>query len=861
MPEPLLGRLARWANSHAWLIILTWLLLAGASVWLAATRLGINTSTTDLIADEVPYRQDNMALRHAFPVLDDVLVVVIDAPTPEQADGAAAALIDRLAPRTDLFEWVEAPAADPFFRRNGLLYMNRDQLTDLADQMATAQPLLISLSADPSLGGLFDILIGAMEASGEMPPPAQFVGFLDGITAEIEALLADQPGQLSWRRLMVGDTGPLGDGRRTVLARPRIDAPAQAVVRDGITVVRRVVDNLRLESQGITVRLTGQPALSRAELETVSRGAVMAGVLSLALVTGLLVIGLHTVRLILAVLSTLLIGLMVTAGVATLTVGSLNLISVAFAVLFVGLAVDFGIHLALRYQEALSHRPKSALATAVCGVGPALGLASLCAALGFLSFVPTAYSGLAELGVISAGGMAVALIANVTLMPALLRVLGPMPARRPVRSGDLYVAFMERHRGAILLIAALLGGGAAAVAPLVQFDVNPLNLQDPNVEAVATYRELAGDPRMSPYTVQVLTPDMGQAEAVEGRLQSLEEVDAVMSISSFLPGDQDTKLEIIDGMALFLTPLLLPLPPEDPSSTGVRDLRAAIADLPPGSSDMRSAADRLEAALAAFQLRFGDTSQGQDVLSRRLVGGLPGWLDDLALAMQPSPVRGIQDLPETLRHRWIGTDGQIRVEASPSMDVSDSADMRAFAQAALAVQDHATGTPVVLTLASDTVVTAFWEATGLTVLAIVAVLIVVLRRWDDILLTLTPLLLATVWTLAAAVLLGLSFNLANVIVLPLLFGLGVASSIHLVSRRRQHRGARITEGSTPRAVLFSALTTVASFGSLAVSPHRGMSSMGVLLTIAILSVLLATLAVLPCLMAALDARRAKTRAK
>ncbi|MCA8933325.1 MAG: MMPL family transporter, partial [Rhodospirillaceae bacterium] len=648
-----------------------------------------------------------------------------------------------------------------------------------------------------------------------------------------------------------------------VLAQPAVDTASLALARNAIAAVRAAAVDLGLAEQGITVRLTGKPALNTAELATVSKGAALAGVLSFILVALLLVWGLGSARLIAAVLSTLVVGLLVTAGFATVAVGALNLISVAFAVLFVGLAVDFGIHVALRCREVADGRADAAgiptIAEAVAGVGPALALASVCAAVGFLSFAPTAYRGLAELGVISAGGMAVALVANITLMPALLAALKAVrPARKRPVSGTLYARATSRAGRPILAVAAVATVASAGLAPFVGFDVNPLNLQDPGLEAVSTYRDLAGDPNTSPYAAQVLVADRAAAAALADRLREVPEVGRVLSIASFLPDNQERRLEIIDTMALFLTPLLLPPSGDPPSDTGIEDLHAALAAAHPDDPDLAAAFARLDDALSAFQAHFAGDPAALERLADRLVGTLPAWLDDFSLALQPEPPQSIDDLPASLRDRWIGSGGQFRVEATPAVDVSASSAMRQFAAAVLAVADDATGPPVVLSRASDTVIGAFYEATGLTLIGILVVLIAVQRRLDDIVMTLLPLGIAALWTLAVAVALGLSFNLANVIVLPLLFGLGVASSIHLVTRRRQMRagGASVVETATPRAVLFSALTTIASFGSLAISPHRGMSSMGELLTVAIIAVLLATLVVLPCLMAELDARRA-----
>jgi predicted RND superfamily exporter protein len=133
----------------------------------------------------------------------------------------------------------------------------------------------------------------------------------------------------------------------------------------------------------------------------------------------------------------------------------------------------------------------------------------------------------------------------------------------------------------------------------------------------------------------------------------------------------------------------------------------------------------------------------------------------------------------------------------------------------------------------------------------------VLRDLRDLVFALAPLALAVLFTAASAVLLGLQLNFANVIVLPLLLGLGVSGALHVVMRwREEGRLASLAATSTPRAVLFSALTTVASFGSLAISDHPGLASMGLLLTIAIFWSLVCNLLILPNMLALANPRRA-----
>jgi hopanoid biosynthesis associated RND transporter like protein HpnN len=833
-----------------WVVVLS-VLSAVAAGGYVATHVRINTDTSDMLSPELEFRRNSRALSEAFPQFSDNLVVVVDGVTPDLADDAALRLAEALRGRPDLFGEVHDLAGDPFFRRNGLLYKDAGELADLGDRLAQAQPFLGALWKDPSLRGLVRMLGLAVDEAvkPDADLPLEIGGVLESIARVAEAQAAGEYLPLSWRALMEGGKAD-EDIRRVFVVRPALDFGSLQPASAAIEGVRAIAADLGLTpDRGVRVRLTGSAALSQEELKSVERSMGLANLLSLVVVAALLFAGFRSGRLAFAAVIALVVGLVWTAAFAQFAIGTFNLISVAFAVLFIGLSVDFGIHFGLRYREGLdAGQPHDeALRSAASGVGGALTLCAVSAAVAFYSFLPTDYRGLAELGLIAGTGMFFAFLANLTVLPAVASLLPPAPR---VRGRDPETGFEDaivRHARPVVAMAVLLALGSAALLPKAYFDFDPLNLKDPETESVATVLDLMKDERTSPRSIDILAPDRATAEALAAKLKTLPEVDGAITLADYLPKDQEEKLEILSSLGMFLLPSLSSADRRAPPDAG--ELKALLDDL---EDQARRLAGGPDAGLRPVGKRLLDAldrlpADGAAEFQDRLLSGLPGRLRDLRTALDAGPVT-LDDLPAPLRDREIAGDGRAKVTVRAREDLQDREALKRFVAAVRAVAPGATGTPVVILEAGNAVVGSFLEAGAIAVSVIGLLLAFLMRRLRDVLLVFAPLVLAGLMTAAVTVLIGTPFNFANLIVLPLLFGLGVAGSIYLVLRGRINGGAAgALATSTPRAVLYSALTTIASFGSLALSTHPGMASMGVLLTVSIACSLFSTLVFLPAL--------------
>ncbi|MEM7652693.1 MAG: MMPL family transporter, partial [Pseudomonadota bacterium] len=431
----------RWvslASQGAIIVVLAAVCVTAGLGFYAATNAGINTDTSEMLDRRLPFRQLIEKSREAFPQFGKTILIVLDSDVSGATDAAASDLSTALREKGTSIQSVFYPADDPFFRKNGFLYLKTDELEDLADRLTAAQPFLGTLARDPSLRGFVEILAPALQQEAEQlntnaePGATSTAGselrqILSQLTSTVIALADDKPGLFPWQEILTSDRNRT---RAVILVQPQLNFSSLSPAKAAMAEIREIAEDLKLNQRGVTLRLTGAAALSQEELKSVESNIGLVGLLSLVFVGLLLFVGMRSPAIAIAVLFTLICGLVWTGAFAVAIFGSLNLISVAFAVLFIGLGVDFGIHFGLRAKQAIDDGSaiRAALSEAGHDVGFALALTTVMAAIGFLSFLPTDYRGLSQLGVISAGGMVIAFIGTLTVCPAILALLPPKQA-------------------------------------------------------------------------------------------------------------------------------------------------------------------------------------------------------------------------------------------------------------------------------------------------------------------------------------------------------------------------------------------------------------------------------------------------
>jgi hopanoid biosynthesis associated RND transporter like protein HpnN len=846
-------------------IVLAFAWLGIISAGYSAAELRITTDLRLLFSPDLAWTQRDAADRAAFPQFQDLIVAVVDAPIPEEAEATAAVLADKLGADHAHFLSVSRPDASPYLRKEGLLFLPTGTLASLLDRTVDAEPFLGQLATDASARGLFGALglVGVGVARGQANLDS-FAPALRAFHATLSAAAQGHAKPLSWESLLAGAAAKLAGPDRIVLVKPRLNYGAFQPGGSATAALKADAGTLEFVKSGDAhVKLTGTVPLGDEEFSSAAKGAVLGLVLTFALIVLWLYLALGSWRLILPAAATLLLGLALTTAFAAVSVGTLNLISVAFAILFVGIAVDFAIQFAVRFRDIRRGEATIEAALALTGarVGRQVLVASGATASGFLAFVPTDFRGMAELGQIAGVGMLIAFACAVTFLPAMLTLCRPRQDEEEI--GFQWAApadrVMVRLRVPVVMASAILFIAGACLVPSLAFDSNTLHTKRQDSEAVRTLMRLLNNPVTNPFTIDVLRQNTQAAQALAASMSRLALVDHVVTVDSFVPADQAAKLALIKDASGLLQPALSPAPVAPPSITDIRQaLAACLAKLQPALTRL-PAGDPL--AGIAQDLRALQASSDVTLMqaAEALVRFLPGELDRLRLALSAGPVSSA-DVPADIRRDYVLPDGRARIVVVPKSTVSDGHILDRFVQEALAVAPDASGPAITIVSTARTIIGAFEKAAALAVIAISAILLIALGSALDAALVMSPLLLSAAITVLIMRAFGTVLNYANIIAMPLLLGVGVSFSIYFVMNFRLGQAPRLTSATT-RATVLSALTTGTAFASLAISAHPGTATMGKLLLIGLASTLLATLVFLPALLGMLGDRSSQGKPK
>ncbi|GAB6141945.1 MMPL family transporter [Methylosoma difficile] len=841
-----------------WVLLLASFLACGAVAYYVYDHLGINTNTAEMLSPDLTFQKNQKRIDQAFPQDAATILLIIEGITPEETTIAAGQLIDKLGKQTDRFDSVISGTDNAFFRQQALLYLDEADLEALAKKLTDAQPFIGHLAQNYHLDGLFEIIRLALEKRDESLP-MELKPLLLAIDNTLKHQLDGQPQRLSWQNLLADDKLNADAKRSLVIAKPKLNFSELLPADAAQSATREAVRAVMADNPGVKIRITGETALEHEELESVTVGAEMAGLASLVLVFLVQWVGLRSLKLLLITYIVLVMGLVFTAGFAAITVGHLNVISIAFATLYIGLGVDYAVHICLYYRErrARGYSNAQAVHHSMKGVGSSLFMCALTTSIGFLAFIPTDYAGVSELGIISGGGIFIGLLISVTVLPALFCVW-PVNDPKPIATAfwpSFLITLPFRHAKLIKITSILLGIGACVALTQLKFDSNPINLRDPHSESVMAFKELVKSKNDSPFALTALANNLDDAEKLAAKMKQLPTVHETITLASFVAKDQDEKLLTLEDLNLILGNQLQNFSNKLPENSNPKAalekfnaaLKKAIAENSPNAP--KDTLEQLQQRIDAF-IKMADSSAQPDVayrsLEKNLLDLLPFTLERLKTSLNATAF-GIDDIPADVRSHWLSSNGLYKILITPKEDINDDANLKRFVADVQAIDNTVSGLPVANLASGEAVVKAFLQAFGGAFVAIVLVLLVIYRSIRQTALVVLPLVLAALLTGASNVLLNNDFNFANIIALPLLLGLGIDSSILIMHRLHFNlsENENLLQSSTTRGIIFSSITTLCSFSSLSFTAHQGMASMGLLLSLGLFFTVICSLIVLP----------------
>ncbi|MDD1614700.1 MAG: MMPL family transporter [Methylococcaceae bacterium] len=867
----LLFHWVNWTLSNPFLVLIIIGLLTFSAWQYTVNNLSINTDTTDMIAPDAPFQRNLRNFEKAFSQDVHKISLVIESDTPELTKSATLRLARLLSADKTNFESVYIPNENDFFHQNGLLYLDTNDLQTLSNNLSQAQPFIGRISQEPNLTGFFSIFEDALTSSNKNQElPIDLPSLIDKVSLALHKSMNGENNLLSWETLIAEKKlSGQGSDKGFINVSPRFDFTQIRPAENPIKAIRKAIAEIQQpDLPTVKVWITGEVGLEDDELEGMSSGTFNASIFSIVLVLVILLIAYHaSILMTAATLFTLALGMVFCGAFAAFSVKELNLISVAFAVSNIGLGVEYAIHFCLRYRDNLLHHVhrKGAIRSTLISTSPSLILCAGTTAIGLYAFIPTDYKGVSELGLLAGTSLFICLLVTLTVLPALLRFI-PMPVEPEPPSthpalatlAEKLAKFTLHYAKPISIATCLLAFISVGLVFKVKTDFNPINLRDPNTESVIAFKNLIKDPDTTPMTLTILASDEQKAKSMQQKLSELDSVDKTVSLFDFIPSAQEEKLAMIEDMAMMLGSQAQGFPslkPDNDPVPAINRLIKAIDNILPDKTNVHEIT-----ALKTFKQELQDMLIELDTRqepSRRmfiekiqttLLGTLPSAMNELLVSLNARET-SLGDLPADIKERWLSKEGLYRIQIFPKKDLNDLDNLQQFISDVQLVAPETTDLPIIYWESMKEVVGAFKKAITIALITIALLLYGIRRNFTDTLLVMTPLILAGLFTMASTVLTNTPINYANIIALPLLLGLGVDNGIHMVEKLHHSLSEEqnIYQSSTARAMFYGALTTASSFAGLAFSPHQGIASMGLIITMGIFWIMTCTFIVLPAL--------------
>jgi hopanoid biosynthesis associated RND transporter like protein HpnN len=897
--EQYLGALADSICRRPWVYVIVFVLLAVASTVYSIRELQFKTSRNDLIGRDSEYWRIYSQYVKEFRSEEDY-VIVCESSQTDRNRAAVDALAKELVaagnnPHTDdskiaqqflpddVFLRVNFEAMEPWF----LYYLPTNDLAQISASLKDFNQLVAVLQQNPRLATFFDAMNQMLDQMATAPEEKrrQMEAFLPTITAIVKQMPEPPAGEGKSRLLspwasaffsedMVGEAEKemkwqgyhvFQDGKMfLLLVHPRLSGNTSSPEHHAATIpkLRRIMEGVRKEFPEVHITLTGEPVLDYDEMITSERDATKSSILTVVLIAIVVVFGFRDWLRMLLSICCLIMVIAITMGYTTLSIGHLNMITITFAVMILGLGEDLGVQFISRYEEELAKSGDRAKAIrgAMLTVGPSIIIAGVTNSAAFFAMCLSGFRGVTELGIIAGGGMFFATVGMMVLLPALLLSIRRKTEKAHIPK-QVQVTGVERillrRPWLTLSVCGALTIGAVAVGWQAKFNYNVLKLQSRGLESVETEMRLLKAAAESTIYASVVADNLAQARELQARLSKLPSVAAAHSIAELIPEDQEAKAPMIREIRQRVGNIQFNLAEFQPADgdavvNALGSLRLRASKLSREAAERNDkASEKVLAALAdaakTVRVRLQETgTRHLGAYEKQFYADLQNQL--ALLAEQSERPMTVADVTPELQHVLVGKTGKFLIRVFPKENIWERKPLERFVTEVSSVAPQATGTPAGLYEFVEILQRGYIKAALWAFLVIAIMVFLDLRGVLATLLTLVPLVVGTIWMIGAMVLFRIQFNPANILTLPLMVGIGVAYGIYVVQRYREDGEATFYGKSTGRALILSALTAVIAFGSLLIGAHRGICSLGLVMCIGVVACLLASMTLLPALL-------------
>jgi len=877
---------ARLATAYPWLTVSLGIVLAVVSIGLSATRMRYHTSRAALISNRSEFHQRWLEYTKEFGEKEDVAIVV-EGPSREAIVPVLEDLAARVSREERYFRSVFHDEIDlTRLRGKGLYYLPLQTAQAIDRSLDEMAPILQGdwtlLSPAAMAGAIASGLATMGGGAGNLPPDqaAAALATLQGRLGPMCEMLAAALDTAAQRKSpfpeMLGPEAFSPELMSQGLGKPngrfgfvvlKLAGEASAGMTENpqaIAALRRTVAEARGRHGDVTIGLTGLPIMESDEMQSSQSSMVVATILSYLGVFIVLVAGFGGIRHSLLAMASLVFGMIWSLGYTTITIGHLNILSSAFAAILTGLGINYGIYYVAQYlqlRKAGFATPEALVGTAgTVGAGITIGAVGTAVAFFMAGF--TEFVGVAELGIVAGGGIVACWLAAMTVLPGALRLSDARRASRilptPLNFHLWLKPVLARPRS--FLFASLAGTLFLGLGiPLLKYDYNLLNMQPAGLESVDLEQKLLRDTDQSAYFALSIAESAPEALARKAEFLKLPSVERVEEIASLLPPDLEQKRLMIQRIARRLTnlpgqPPQIPVPPQDQLVPMLFQLRTVLAAVPQSAAAARQ--------LGALGDLVGRMPPNEYVArlsgySQRVAGELLGRLHLLRSVANPEPPQW-SDLPPGLVDRFVGRSGKLLLRIYGKGNLWDVDATERFVADVRRVDPKATGNPMQVSESSRIMRQSYEQAAVYALLIILPVVFLDFGSLRDTVLAILPLALGMLQLFGLMGLLNVPLNPANTIALPLMLGMGVDNGVHIMHDFRSQQGRYRMSHSTSVAVVLNTVTTMVGFAVLMIAEHRGLQSLGRVLTLGMAFCLFSSFVILPAILVLMTQNRRGT---